>query len=307
MLVGLLVLAPGATATHVQCGETITEDTTLDSDVVCPEEFSGAAITIAADGVTLDLAGHAVRGVSIYASSYQGIVTDATRSRVAVVGGRVIGFALAINLEASDSRIERVTALDSGIVGFSVDGDDNLVRRSVVRHTSEFGILLYGDRGMLDRNVVRGPLGCASVKGDDSRVTRNLLAACYWAGGATGYSSGTVVSRNTVTDNASGFTIIGFGARVERNDFSGNEVSGVSISDPEAIVDRNVANDNSLNTDSTPQGGIEVFKPGTIVSRNRADRNAEYGIYAVPGTIDGGGNRAAGNGAPEQCFGVRCR
>src|SRR5687768_2472210 len=101
----------------------------LDSDVVCPEEFPGAAITIAADGVTLDLAGHAVRGVSIYAASYQGIVTDATRSHVAVVDGRVIGFAIAINLEASDSRIEGVAALDSGIVGFSLHGDDNLVRR----------------------------------------------------------------------------------------------------------------------------------------------------------------------------------
>jgi hypothetical protein len=303
----LITATSPAFAEHVQCGDVITQDATLDSDVVCPYEFAGAAITIAADDVTLDLAGHAVRGVSIYAASYKGIVTDATRSRVAVVGGRVIGFATAINLEGSDSRIERVTALDSGIVGFSLNGDNSVVRRNEVRHTSEIGIYIQGDRAILDRNVVRGPLGCARVNGDASRLTRNLLAACYWAGSATGYSSATIVSRNTVTGNASGFSVIGSGARVERNDFSGNAESGVGISDPEAVVDRNMANDNSLDTENTPQGGIEVFTPGTIVSRNRADRNAEFGIWAVPGVIDGGGNKAHANGNPLQCLNIRCK
>jgi hypothetical protein len=56
----------------------------------------------------------------------------------------------------------------------------------------------------------------------------------------------------------------------------------------------------------TPHRGIGIVAAGTTVSRNRADHNAEYGIYAVPGTIDGGGNRAKHNGNPAQCVGVRC-
>ena len=55
-----LVLSSGrAWANHVSCGETITTDTTLDSDLVnCPNN----GIVIGADGITLDLAGHRIDG-----------------------------------------------------------------------------------------------------------------------------------------------------------------------------------------------------------------------------------------------------
>ena len=52
--------APGsALANHVQCGDTITQDTTLDSDLIdCP----GNGIVVGAAGVTLDLGGHTIDG-----------------------------------------------------------------------------------------------------------------------------------------------------------------------------------------------------------------------------------------------------
>jgi hypothetical protein len=40
------------------------------------------------------------------------------------------------------------------------------------------------------------------------------------------------------------------------------------------------------------------------VTRNRAFQNRDLGIAAVRGTIDGGGNRAHGNGDPAQCRNV---
>jgi parallel beta-helix repeat protein len=50
-----LLLAGGeALASHVECGETITQDTTLDSHVVCGDP-DGDALIIGADNVTLDL------------------------------------------------------------------------------------------------------------------------------------------------------------------------------------------------------------------------------------------------------------
>jgi len=52
--------------------------------------------------------------------------------------------------------------------------------------------------------------------------------------------------------------------------------------------------------------GIEVLSPGTNVTRNLATDNGDLGIEAVAGTVDGGGNRAAGNGNPAQCTGVVC-
>jgi hypothetical protein len=39
---------------------------------------------------------------------------------------------------------------------------------------------------------------------------------------------------------------------------------------------------------------------------NRANNNADLGIQAVPGVIDGGGNTAFGNGNPLQCLNVVC-
>ena len=53
--------------------------------------------------------------------------------------------------------------------------------------------------------------------------------------------------------------------------------------------------------------GIDVRAPGTTVTRNTANDNHDLGISAVPGVIDGGGNRAAGNGSPAQCTNIACR
>src|SRR3954452_16066941 len=47
--------------------------------------------------------------------------------------------------------------------------------------------------------------------------------------------------------------------------------------------------------------------PATTVTRNLAVHNANLGIEAIPGVIDGGGNRAFGNGNPAQCINIACR
>jgi hypothetical protein len=43
------------------------------------------------------------------------------------------------------------------------------------------------------------------------------------------------------------------------------------------------------------------------LTRNEARRNGGLGIFAVRGVIDGGGNRASGNGDRRQCVNVACR
>ena len=44
----------------------------------------------------------------------------------------------------------------------------------------------------------------------------------------------------------------------------------------------------------------------TIITGNVAVHNADLGIEAIPGVVDGGGNHAAGNGNPAQCINVMC-
>ena len=46
---------------------------------------------------------------------------------------------------------------------------------------------------------------------------------------------------------------------------------------------------------------------GTTLVRNTANRNHDLGIEAVAGVIDGGGNKAQGNGNPAQCTNVACK
>lgn len=46
--------------------------------------------------------------------------------------------------------------------------------------------------------------------------------------------------------------------------------------------------------------GIHVDAAGTTVTRNTANYNLDLGIESVPGVIDGGSNRATGNGNPDQ-------
>ena len=55
----LAVTGGEASADHVSCGDTITADTTLDSDLIdCPNN----GIVIGADDITLDLNGHRIDG-----------------------------------------------------------------------------------------------------------------------------------------------------------------------------------------------------------------------------------------------------
>ena len=306
-LMGLFVLAQPARATHVECGEVITQDTTLDSDVVCEGETYGVTgITIGADHLTLDLAGHTVRGEPAFQPGSNAVATDTQRTDVTVRGGTVRGFGVGINLTASDSVIERVTSLGNGGVGFWVRGNDNVVRRSLVRHSAEFGVSVRGDRFLLERSVIGGQITCSVVSGERPQLSRNVISDCYWAGGIDGYTTA-LVARNSISGSASGFSVHGQGARIERNDFSGNEGTGLYVGDPGAIVQENTANDNRDPDLTEPvASGIEVGVAGVIVRRNIANRNAEYGIEAVPGTIDGGGNRASGNGVAD-CVNVRCQ
>jgi hypothetical protein len=60
VVAGFSVIGAGQALTrHVGCGDTITTDTTLDSDLVnCPNN----GIVIGADNITLDLNGHTIAG-----------------------------------------------------------------------------------------------------------------------------------------------------------------------------------------------------------------------------------------------------
>jgi hypothetical protein len=70
-------LVPRDPPANVVCGQTITEDTTLTADLVCPPG-TDYGIVLGASGITLDLGGHRIRGnapgVGIVAPDCEGVV-----------------------------------------------------------------------------------------------------------------------------------------------------------------------------------------------------------------------------------------
>ena len=123
---------------------------------------------------------------------------------------------------------------------------------------------------------------------------------------AAGHSTYALVLGNTVIGNShTGINVSGNGASVSLND-SRTHRRGIYISDPAAIVGRNIASDNEgVNPGETTGVGILSDQAGTTIRSNTANNNTAYGIQAAEGTIDGGGNVASGNGI-QDCVNVVC-
>ena len=136
------------------------------------------------------------------------------------------------------------------------------------------------DENVIRRNEVPGE-GGIFIRGDRNRVAHNEASASF--GGAIVVPSGdaNLVRRNEAFGGADDGIAVGPGAT-------------------NTLVQGNLAT--QLFDD-----GIDVDAPGTVVRANTANDNGDLGIEAVEGVIDGGGNRASGNGNPLQCLNVVCR
>ena len=296
------MLPAAASANHVACGDTITTQTVLDSDIVCTDS-DPVGLVIGADDVTVWLEGNSITGADAVGSD--GVADDGTaRSGVSIRGGTISGFDDAIDLDVSSSSVRgmSVSALSAGIV---TRGDGNYIfRNDVDMSTSSgfVGIEALGDNSEVFGNVVIGSDGVApddgiAVHGENPKVIGNGVDGCAFDGLImSGYTSG-LVSRNSVTNCDIGITPSGTGLKVQTNTTSGNCI-GMVVDDPAALVRWNTANENCTE-------GIVIGQPGATLKKNVANDNIDIGIDAVEGTIDEGGNTATGNGVTD-CLGVVC-
>jgi parallel beta-helix repeat protein len=109
-----------------------------------------------------------------------------------------------------------------------------------------------------------------------------IAPAILLDGGHGGRVTGNVATRSRAGIRVAAST----GLLVEKNDASGN------LGSPDG---------------SYPGEGTGIFvDSGNAVRRNTANDNDGFGIYAEPGVIDGGGNRASGNGVAD-CVNVICK
>lgn len=376
-----LLLPSSALAGAPACGETITEDMTLDADLTCD---GGTALVIGADGITLDLAGHTVSSACDAADcsdsigidnrgGYDGLrvndggvnavgtavaIAGATRNRLDGLtiegGGYQRSYSHAISLVDTsesqivhtatnggdpsillhrstenriiDNRIEGGIAIRAGdAIHLEAHSNDNEVRNNTWG-TSSFTALLIerSRRNAVAGNVDDGFVGAVVLDHANANVlVHNDVSGGQYAAFELGDSD-----RNRIRHNRAenGLEIDGDGNRIKYNRVTppafassslhvsagdanllrGNRVAGsstaavwVEVEATETSVIENVAYNGGV--------GIRVDAPGTLIAHNLAYDNGELGIDAVDGVIDGGGNRAHGNGDERQCVGVVCK
>lgn len=298
-----VVVAP-ASAEHVQCGDTITQSTTLDSDIIDCADPRGRAIRIGASGITLDLGGHTVDGTGVGF----GITAGGDFSNVTVRGGHVREFGITgIHLVGESDNVVRDVTVTDNFRGVSVSH-----LRAVVEGVTATRNAVGINFGNVTDAVVRRNIAFENQSGIGGGVIFSSLIADnvshdneFNGMGFVFLRDNTRIVRNESTDNGN------YGIQVDGESLDstllGNRVSGsgfdgifVSADSGNITLDRNRADDNA-------DDGIDVDGPGNTLTRNSAFRNFDYGIEAAPGTIDGGKNKAGQNGNPAQCVGVVCK
>jgi parallel beta-helix repeat protein len=350
-----------AIASHLSCGDTITTDATLDSDLVdCPNN----GIVIGADDITLDLNGRTVSGDGEPFRPCPeeefcdvGVLNDG-HDGVTVRKGSVGQFGIGVFVgRARQNRVLRISSSRNAFFGFIVAAS----ARSLVRNSSGSrnlapegdGMGLFGSHGIriVGNSFQDNPLG---LHVEDS--PRNLIRGNEFSGNRLGILM--EADRNQVRRNRSvrdGAGILVFGSRnvIAGNRYSRNK-GGIGIEDGRRnLVTRNVVVDpgrvgirlgleeprpaggannvvrrnlvrasggdgffiaskdnHSRLTRNVAVGsnddGFDIESRSAKLTGNRAVRNADLGIEARRGVIDGGGNRAHGNGDSRQCRHVVC-
>jgi hypothetical protein len=306
MIATLGALAPAALATHVSCGDTITQDTKLDSDLIdCPDR----PVLVGADDITLDLNGHTISdsgkpildwrsgltvedgtldntriqlgGPETGGPSFGGLATHTTLTNLTIVGD---GVDLA---NAADTVIRRNVFVDAGVENGDRynDSTDAVIEKNSWTINGLRTAISLGwseDSRIVGNRISVGALG-AGIEIDvafDALIERNWISGGFWGIGiARGHVS---VIKNHISGAASDGI---YKDRSGGSEFIGNVLTG--------------------NGDD----GLEIDEGGgtDLVARNTANDNGDFGIEATQSVIDGGGNKASGNGNPLQCLNVFCK
>jgi nitrous oxidase accessory protein NosD len=191
-----------------------------------------------------------------------------------------------------------------------VGATDSLIKRNVIAGNRDEGLLMEGGSGFRIRHnrIVRNGTGITLGPGSHNAITRNRVS-----GGNDGIrvESGhhNLVAHNLVKRTREAGVRLGIthplagGSHnlVRRNRVRHNHGDGfvVGSEDRHSRLTGNRAK-------ASGDDGFDIANRSAKLTRNRAVRNADLGIEAVPGVIDGGGNIAFGNGDPRQCTNIAC-
>jgi large repetitive protein len=313
-------------AQAVACGDTITQSVKLAADLTCTSQY---ALVVGADNIAIDLGGHTITGrgenfgqFGIYDNGHGGLtvengtivgfgegiyVLSAPGSSVTGVtarlntGGIVLGFA---DDRATVTK-DTVVADTGGTLGIGVAGSDSRVTKNTVSASSDFGIRMVGDDGVISGNTVWSSWSGIAVGGAGNEVSKNLVEGSRGGDGIdlSGAQTG-IVSGNTVTGNeASGIRVSdgSDGNTISKNTANGNTGTGIFIT---ADSDGSLVTGNTANGNYSDGIDSDNASATTRIGKNIANVNRIRGIEAAAGVTDLGGNKARGNGTEDCSAGV---
>jgi parallel beta-helix repeat protein len=325
-LATFLALSPAqAFAAHVRCGDVITEDTKLDSDLLnCP----GDGVVIGADHLTLDLNAHTVDGDRT-GTDDDGVDNTRGFDDVVIKNGVIREFAsTAVFLfDVRRAEVSRLKVLSTSFGIFGILTERSRIEGNFAARNGR-GISLQNCRhNLVEGNTLVGNAGAIVMPADchKNRISENLVRN-YDEGIALYSSNGNRVENNVVVDDESSsfrFIVWGVGLlssndnrvvgnsisstngrrsgidvaagdrnRIERNQIDGHD-AGILLRDR---ADRNRLRDNSALENVAD--GIHVAEDldGNLVSGNLAIRNGDDGIDVESAGTTLRGNTANDNG-----------
>ena len=310
-----LVVVPVSTAeaagpsTTVVCGQTLTASTRLANDLL---NCQGNGLVIAASGVTIDLAGHAIDGVNTPGS--QGVVVDG-HANVRIENGTITDFFVngvglhdAPHATVTKLRIRRIGAgglpgdSSAGVLVQSSPGSvvmGSTVTNSVAAYQAD-GVDVISSPGTLvaDNDLSRNAWdGMFVLNSPRSRVLNNRLAQNMNHGLEVNYGSNSIkVLGNQAWGNAVNGIVVGALAHgvISNNVLTGNGYAGLFCFDlVDSRVSGNAATGNAFGILLT---GGQSGSMGNTVTLNRTNRNGLGGLLLVSAAND---NSVVGNTANE--------
>jgi hypothetical protein len=183
-----------------------------------------------------------------------------------------------------------------GIVVRGQAANGNQVRRNRAVRNGKIGVFIEGSRNVIARNRISHPFrgeatGIEVDGGNHNLITRNSIRDTEGRGISVDFSRDPEVS--------GGPPVVGNVVRGNRIHRAGKDGVHVNPGAKHTLLQRNHAF-------GAKDDGLDANNPTTKLARNEAARNADLGIEAVRGVIDGGGNKASGNGDPRQCTHIVC-
>lgn len=264
LLLSLTALASPAAATHLECGDVITEDVTLDSDLV---GCTGHGLIVLADNVTVDLNGFTISGTN-GAGDHAGITVGLLPAGPMQPGG-IVEPVVVNGVTVENGTIE---GFDAGVV--LAGGSGHTVRDLTVQDNVNDQLAPPCDLGE----------GIALWNTDDSQVVDNLVQNNGPYGGISLIEDS---DRNLVSGNV----VLGHNLRSRGGSGCGNtnQSSGIRIEGPGAegnIVENNRVEESGLGGISLhgyvcnpgPTEDLEEPNTGNIIRRNTVLNTEQDGI-----------------------------